>query len=342
MNLHNDITIFKQAIRAAAQYKGLREIYVEKDYWVTLALYDVFHSEIKEDVVFKGGTALSKCFGKIERFSEDIDLVLLRSETDTGNKLKSKLKKIGKLVSNELPEFYLKDTTRKMGMNRKTAHSYPHIFKDDFGQVRDCIILETTWLGNPEPHSKQKIHTFIYEMMLAKGQNEIADKYNLLPFEVLTLDIRRTLCEKIMSLVRFSHTDDPIRDLNLKIRHIYDIHQILTDTELSNFFETKAFENLLKKVAKNDVHSFKNNNEWLSKHPYEAIIFSKTQSIWNELSKTYHGTFGNLVYGQLPNETEILITLEKIAIRIKNIDWTEVENELVIKKKKAHTPNKGS
>lgn len=332
MNLHNDITTFKQAIRAAAQYKGLREIYIEKDYWVTLALYNVFHSEIKEDIVFKGGTALSKCFGKIERFSEDIDLVLLRNETDTGNQLKSKLRKVGKLVSRELPEFYLENITRKMGMNRKTAHSYPHNFNDDFGQVRDCIILETTWLGNPEPHSKQKIHTFIYEMMMDRNQSEMAKKYNLLPFEVLTLDIRRTLCEKIMSLVRFSHTADPIRDLNLKIRHIYDIHQILTDSKLSKFLETEAFEKLLKIVARNDVHSFKNNNEWLSKHPSEAIIFSKTKNVWNKLSKTYHGTFSNLVYGQLPKEPNILKTLEKVSKRIKTIDWTEVENELIIKK----------
>ena len=329
MNLHNDQNLFKQAIRATSQYKGLREIYIEKDYWVTLALHEVFHSELKEEVVFKGGTALSKCFGIIERFSEDIDLVLLRNETDTGNKLKSKLKKIGNLVSHELPEFNLKDITRKMGMNRKTAHSYPHIFKDDFGQVRDCIILETTWLGTPEPYSKHKMDTFIYEMMLAQGQLDMIKKYSLLPFEVLTLDIKRTLCEKIMSLVRFSHTDDYIRDLNLKIRHIYDIHQILTDSQLTNFFETPSFENLLIKVAKSDVHSFKNNNNWLLKHPNEAIIFSETQSVWNELSKTYYGTFSNLVYGRLPNETEILLTLKKVAKRIENIDWEEVVNELL-------------
>ena len=77
---------------------------------------------------------------------------------------------------------------------------------------------------------------------------------------------------------------------------------------------------ILKKTTKNDVHSFKNNNEWLAKHPYEALIFSKTQSIWNELSKSYLGTFSNLVYGKLPNENEILKTLEKIARRIKI--WT--------------------
>jgi predicted nucleotidyltransferase component of viral defense system len=80
MKLHTDKKIFEQAVRATAQYKGLREIYVEKDYWVTFALSVIFHSDMKDSVVFKGGTALSKCYGKIERFSEDIDLVLLRKK----------------------------------------------------------------------------------------------------------------------------------------------------------------------------------------------------------------------------------------------------------------------
>jgi hypothetical protein len=58
-----------------------------------------------------------------------------------------------------------------MGMNRKTAHSYPHKFKDDFGQVRDCIILETTWLGSHEPYSKQNVHTFIVTTYQPQSRN---------------------------------------------------------------------------------------------------------------------------------------------------------------------------
>jgi predicted nucleotidyltransferase component of viral defense system len=64
------------------------DIYVEKDYWVTLALHTIFQDEIGKETVFKGGTALSKCFGMIQRFSEDIDLVVLRKEGESGNQLK--------------------------------------------------------------------------------------------------------------------------------------------------------------------------------------------------------------------------------------------------------------
>ena len=40
-----------------------------------------------------------------------------------------------------------------MGMNRKTAHPLQKEFKGDYGQVRDVIILESTWLGYYEPYT---------------------------------------------------------------------------------------------------------------------------------------------------------------------------------------------
>ena len=70
----------------------------------TYALHLIFRDPIGEETVFKGGTALSKCFGLIERFSEDIDLVVKYSDDENDNQLKRKIKKIGQLVSAELPE----------------------------------------------------------------------------------------------------------------------------------------------------------------------------------------------------------------------------------------------
>ena len=63
--------------RNTAQKSGLHEAIVEKDFWVCLTLDYLFHScPWKEAFTFKGGTSLSKCYGLIKRFSEDIDLVL--------------------------------------------------------------------------------------------------------------------------------------------------------------------------------------------------------------------------------------------------------------------------
>jgi predicted nucleotidyltransferase component of viral defense system len=70
MRLHENKGLFKNAVFATAQQKGLSDIYVEKDYWVTFALHTIFTNEIGSQTVFKGGTALSKCFNIIERFSK--------------------------------------------------------------------------------------------------------------------------------------------------------------------------------------------------------------------------------------------------------------------------------
>ena len=98
MKLHENKTLFNQAVRFTAQELGILDIYVEKDYWVTFALKIIFSSDVAGYTIFKGGTALSKCYGIIERFSEDIDLVVIKSPEDSGNQLKNKTKKVSKVL----------------------------------------------------------------------------------------------------------------------------------------------------------------------------------------------------------------------------------------------------
>lgn len=322
MKLHKNRKLFSDAVRFTAQEMNLPPVYIEKDYWVTFALYEIFHSYIGKDTIFKGGTALSKCYRIIERFSEDIDLVVLRHEGETDNRLKSKLKAIGKLTENALPEVEVEGITHKRGMIRKTAHAYDKVFEGNYGQVRDVIVLEVTWLGYYEPYTKRSIVSFVGEMMLNGGQGAIAEEYGLLPFEVAVLEPVRTICEKIMSLVRFSYTETPINDLKSKIRHIYDLHQLLSQKEFECFFNSPAFDEMLIKVAGDDVRSFRSNNQWLAHHPTESFIFRDADKVWDELKNTYLGDFRNLVYGELPEEQTVLGTLKKIKSRLGNINWT--------------------
>lgn len=64
-------------IRNTASKMKIQETVVEKDYWACFILDYLFHqSEWNKSFTFKGGTSLSKCFSLIDRFSEDIDLIL--------------------------------------------------------------------------------------------------------------------------------------------------------------------------------------------------------------------------------------------------------------------------
>lgn len=321
MRLHENKVLFKQSIAFTAQQMKILPIYVEKDYWVTYVLRLIFQDAIGAEAIFKGGTALSKCFGLIERFSEDIDLVVLKGDEESSNQLKNKLKKITNVVGAKLTEIDEQGITNKVGMIRKIAYQYPKTFTGKFGQVRDNIIVEATWLGRYEPFQSSTISSYVYEMMETAGQYQLAEEYGLLPFEAQILHVNRTICEKIMSLVRFSHGANPIEDLRNKIRHTYDLHQLLKVPAILAFFESPEFEAMLLLVGQDDVDSFKNNNQWLVFHPKEAILFREPEATWKDLENGYTNEFGNLVYGDLPSSNEILETIQKISERLQVVKW---------------------
>lgn len=322
MNLHENKTLFQQAVRFTAQEMKIPDLYIEKDYWVTFALKQIFSEETKEYCVFKGGTALSKCYGIVERFSEDIDLVIMKTGEESANQLKNRLKKVSQILEKHLPEVAVNNITQKMGMNRKTAHTYSKEFQGNYGQIRDVIIVEASWLGYYEPYEQKNVRTFISEMMLRNGQENLIEELQLQEFPVNVLKPERTFCEKIMSLVRFSYSEDYIADLKSKIRHTYDLHQMLQQKEILDFFESEDFERMLNKVGQDDVVSYKNDNEWLKFHPKDSRFFAKLDEIWTQLEPTYKTDFRNLVYGELPDTEKVKLSLERLKYRIEQIVWS--------------------
>lgn len=252
--------------------------------------------------------------------------MVVNSGDENDNQLKKKIKTITNVVSEILPETYLDGVTHKIGMIRKTAHSYPKQYKGDFGQVRDVIVVEATWLGYFEPYTTKMINSFIYEMMMKSGQQVMAQEYDLLPFNVQVLDTRRTICEKIMALVRFSYTENPIFDLRSKVRHTYDLHQLLKQNEFQNFINSSDFDSMLLRVAHDDVASFKNNNQWLEHHPADALIFADLENTWGQIKNEYSTTFKDLVFGSLPEEIQILESLQYIKERLTKVEWSIINH----------------
>ncbi|HEC41826.1 MAG TPA: hypothetical protein ENI20_03250 [Bacteroides sp.] len=66
MKLHEDKKLFTQAVLYTAQQMKIKELYVEKDYWVCFVLDFIFKQEYRDDLLFKGGTSLTKCFSLLE------------------------------------------------------------------------------------------------------------------------------------------------------------------------------------------------------------------------------------------------------------------------------------
>ncbi len=323
MRLHEYKDAFEGAIIATAQHFKIAEIYVEKDYWVTFALKQIFTNVNSKDIaVFKGGTSLSKCFGIIDRFSEDIDMVVIKDDVETDNSLKRKLKKVTSVLEAVMAVIPNHPLENKRGKIRKIVYGYDKVgVKGTYGQVRDQIVLEVSSLGNSHPSEKVSVHSMITEFIATTNNPDLIKEYQLEPFKVKVISIERTFCEKIISLVRFSYTENPLEDLANKVRHTYDLHQLLQEKRISIFLKSDDFESMLIQVGKDDDKAIPNDKEWLSKHPSESLFFSETKKVWETVSKTYTGSFKDLLTGELPDEKDVFQSLLTIGKRLESIGW---------------------
>lgn len=112
MTLHEDKSTFASALQMASRHEsegglGIKEIYIEKDYWICRSLKMLSKSVVKDVAVFKGGTSLSKAHLLGNRFSEDLDIAITKDDNRTENQTKKVIHSITKSMS-----FGLKEVTK--------------------------------------------------------------------------------------------------------------------------------------------------------------------------------------------------------------------------------------
>jgi len=227
---------------------GLPAAAAEKDWWVVRTLELVFNMEVGPHTVFKGGTSLSKAWGLIDRFSEDIDLALDRKFLDFNREMtKAQVKKLRqhsfKFISEKFYPQLIK-TFKDAGFNVEIK------IEDEIANDQDPLILEVHYqtvtekieylpsrvlleIGSRslmEPQTQKSFCSFVGENYKDKP---FADKNITIP----TVNPERTFLEKIFLLhENFQQTGDKVKVERLS-RHIYDIEKIM-DTE----FGKKALE----------------------------------------------------------------------------------------------------
>ena len=130
MNLHSDKEAFKEIIALAAEHFGYEQSHVEKDYWVSKILRDISMSEYADKTYFKGGTSLSKAYGLIERFSEDLDLFVFTGDKGASKQAEKTLnKKLSKYIAELNSDIYKEDLSETGGNYRKLYFSYDNVFQ---------------------------------------------------------------------------------------------------------------------------------------------------------------------------------------------------------------------
>ena len=307
MILHETPEIFLELVRATANQKKIPELYIEKDYWISRSLKRLAQSEYNDSVVFKGGTSLSKAHQILERFSEDIDLALQCERNVSENKRKTLIKNIEKTVSHGLKYRAGHPLESKHGRFRKTAYNFPtHSDASKFGQVTDTILIEVNSFADPRPAEKMPIASMIGEYLTGMGQGELVERFELKQFKILILGVERTLCEKIMCLIRAGYDENPMDEFRRLIRHFYDIALILRHQEYKYFVSNKSFGDLLSTVKDSDRKAIPGASTWLSRPLCDAMVFSSDSEFWNSVDRELHGNFKDMVYGDsLPHISEV-------------------------------------
>jgi hypothetical protein len=236
------------AFLAAAQRLGANVQYIEKDFWVCWTLDVLYHGLAAGGprLLFKGGTSLSKGYGLINRFSEDIDITAFREdlhqaasvedlEALTGKKRKAKLDAIrdacrvwveGTLregVGARLTEFVAKggkvelDDTDLDGQTLLVY--YPAIAPTDSDYVRPGVRIECGAKSALDPHSETEIRPYVADDTV---------ELNLSVPGVTTIQAVRSFWDKAViahGLRRWYEIRGEVRQEGQRIsRHYYDLH----------------------------------------------------------------------------------------------------------------------
>lgn len=225
MNLHHDHEAFSELIIAASNELHIPPGIIEKDYYVTLALRELA-ARVK-GMVFKGGTSLTKCYQILDRFSEDIDISYAASEGIPGESRKRQLKKavVSSIESMGFSIANLEETRSRRSYNCYRA-SYSSIYSPLL-ELKPELVIETYIALLPFPTVNRIADNYIYRFLKMTEQEELAEEFDIMPFEITTQSIERTLIDKVFALCDYYLSDKVDRHS----RHLYDIYKIMEYTK---------------------------------------------------------------------------------------------------------------
>lgn len=322
MTLHTHEQDFRNLITITATARGMRQSFIEKDYWVTWVLRNLADSAVAEQVVFKGGTSLSKGYGLIERFSEDVDLAVILSGQQRDGIVKKLIREIHKTAAGDLPEVEVSGSTSKRGHNRLVYHQYPHLFTDPVPTATEHILLEITAFGEPEPHSKRSLISYLGQYLLDQQQPEVVQEYGLEAFDFNVLSLSRTFAEKIMALVRASYEEDPVAEAGRKVRHLYDLHQLASQPEIAALLAGPGLGQQLAAVQRDDARAgvIGPTREWKTQPLTTCWAYTEEAANLRQLQQPYEQDLPGLLHSPLPAFDQVLRTMQLIAQQLRRYD----------------------
>lgn len=240
------------SLQATSAEKEIEDRAVEKDWWVTLVLKSLFQTPCGPYLLFKGGTSLSKGWGLINRFSEDIDISLERrffleilgisyaaaaNNTQLKNLRKASRDYIHDILSEnlarELHAFGVDDFTIENVSTRKVENvqvpidhdsdptvilvKYQSLFPSYTGDILAQVKIEISCLSMSEPFEVRNIRSLISEKFPGVDDDSSS--------AIRTVTPDRTFLEKAFLLSEEFQKEHP-RSKRMS-RHLYDLERIM-------------------------------------------------------------------------------------------------------------------
>ena len=201
------------------------EAFIVKDYFATMMLREA--TEAYPQLVFKGGTSLSKCYGIIARFSEDIDLGIPDNHATEGARKNIK-RAVVKAACNTSLEILNLNAIR----SRRDYNRYELAIPLSSCSGKDSIIIVETALMTPaSPFQERSLCSFIGEYCATAGFYRAIEEYALDEFLVKATSLERTFCDKVFAVCDYYLLGDtPHR----QSRHIYDLRKLQTAISFDN------------------------------------------------------------------------------------------------------------
>ena len=219
-----------ELIQEASALRAMPVEIMEKDFWVCWVLNRLFRTpDMARKILFKGGTSLSKVFGLIERFSEDVDLILdwreVTDEDPTETRSVGNQDKFNKALLARAHEYlrdsFLPEVQALIGDVCEVVIEdnpeivmikYPVSFASDY--LRREVCLEVGPLASWHPHAEYDVKPYVADVL--------PDAFEQSACTVRAIKAERTFWEKVTILHHEAHRPETNTQPAGYSRHYYD------------------------------------------------------------------------------------------------------------------------
>jgi predicted nucleotidyltransferase component of viral defense system len=265
---------------------------IEKDTIQSMILFKLSKSELP--FVFKGGTSLSKAYGLIDRFSEDIDFSMNRKPTE------SEKKKTKKLICASSEELGLVLSNADDIQSRHSYNKYIFKYESLFSDIPLELIVETSFYQEVYPVETHAVGSFVGKFCEKRGVKlPIPFEEALVNMQVQSLE--RTFIDKVFAICDYRLQDMQDRDS----RHLYDIAKLLPEIKI-----TPELDALIDDVRDDRMQS-KNNPAAQPEHDIPAMLKEIISSRFYE--SDYNNITKKLLYEDVSYEEAIAKGIAQIA-----------------------------